>query len=278
MVKGYYRMIDQPEDSALTMEHILAPHRQQTQRRMQAQDTVLCIQDGTDLNYHGLAQCDGLGVIGSNQTGAQSRGLHLHTTLAVSPDGTPLGLLRTQCWAPVPRPDDDHRPSHQIPIEEKDTFCWIQGLRDCREVAAGMPHTRLVVVMDREADIFDVFHEWRQEPSVDLLVRVKHNRRTTEDDKLFDAVRATAPQAHLQLAIGRQSARPKRSKQKARPARKERTAHVALRYAPVHLCPPEHHQATEPVSLWAVHALEEDPPPDVKPIEWCLLTTIIRPP
>jgi hypothetical protein len=40
---------------------------------------VLCIQDGTDLNYASLAQCEGLGVIGTNQTGANSRGLHLHS-------------------------------------------------------------------------------------------------------------------------------------------------------------------------------------------------------
>jgi hypothetical protein len=31
---------------------------------MKTHQTVLCIQDGTDLNYTGLAQCDGLGVMG----------------------------------------------------------------------------------------------------------------------------------------------------------------------------------------------------------------------
>ena len=73
-VKGYYRMIDQPQKSAVTMEAILAPHRRRTLARMRAQPTVLCIQDGTDLNYSSLARCEGLGVIGTNQTGANSRG------------------------------------------------------------------------------------------------------------------------------------------------------------------------------------------------------------
>jgi hypothetical protein len=41
--------------------------------------------DGSDLDYTSLAQCEGLGVIGMNQTAAQSRGLHLHSTFAVAP-------------------------------------------------------------------------------------------------------------------------------------------------------------------------------------------------
>jgi hypothetical protein len=78
-VKGYYRLIDMPEDSAVTMDNILQPHRDRTVRRMQGQHTVLCLQDGSDLDYNSLAACTGLGEIGANQTGAKSRGLHLHT-------------------------------------------------------------------------------------------------------------------------------------------------------------------------------------------------------
>ena len=91
-VKGYYRLIDQPTESGVNPEAILAPHRQRTVQRMKAHSTVLCIQDGTDLNFSGLAQCAGLGVIGTNQTNAQSRGLHLHSTFVVSTDGLPLGV------------------------------------------------------------------------------------------------------------------------------------------------------------------------------------------
>ena len=82
-VKAYYRMIDQPEDSAVEMSKILAPHRERTLRRMQGQKTVLCVQDGSDLDYSNLSECTGLGEIGTNQTGVKSRGLHLHSTLVV---------------------------------------------------------------------------------------------------------------------------------------------------------------------------------------------------
>jgi len=120
-VKGYYRLIDQPVDGAVTAHNILHPHRERTIRRMQAQATVLCIQDGTDLNFTTHAQCTGLGVIGTNQTGASSRGLHLHSTLAVSTEGLPLGVLRAQLAAPEPGAEARNA------REEKKSFRWSRG-------------------------------------------------------------------------------------------------------------------------------------------------------
>ena len=111
MVKGHYRLIDQPADSAVTVDNILAPHREQTLRRMQAHDTVLCIQDGTRLNFTRRGQTQGLGAIGSNQTGAVARGLELHTTLAANPDGVALGVLRAAFDAPAsPNPAAEGEP------------------------------------------------------------------------------------------------------------------------------------------------------------------------
>ena len=52
--KAYYRFIDKPDDSAVTISAILQPHRERTIQRMKAQKTVLCIQDGSDLNYSAL--------------------------------------------------------------------------------------------------------------------------------------------------------------------------------------------------------------------------------
>ena len=60
------------------MENILLPHRERTMRRMQAQTVVLCIEDGTDLEYTSLAKCEGLGVVGTNQTGAMAQELKAH--------------------------------------------------------------------------------------------------------------------------------------------------------------------------------------------------------
>ena len=274
-VKGHYRLIDKPDDSAVNMPNILLPHRKRTIRRMMARQVVLAVQDGSELNYNNLDKCEGLGEIGSNQTGAKSRGLHLHSTLAVTTGGLPLGVLKAQCTAPKSRNVDENRPTHSIPIEQKDTYCWVEHLRDTMEVSAQMPGTRVVNVCDREADIFELFAEHRKNPCVELLVRAKHNRKTAaETGLLFDSIKETAVKRIVKASIERKSARSKKSKQKQRPKQAGRQAELSLRYMPVQLAPPPYHKDKEPVSLWLVHALEENPPEGVKAVEWYLLTTI----
>lgn len=274
-VKAYYRLIDKPDDSAVTMPNILLPHRERTIQRMKAQKTVLCIQDGSDLNYSKLEKCEDLGVIGTNQTGTQSRGLHLHSTLAVTTDGLPLGVLRAECTAPGPKSQEDNRSDWAIPIEEKKTFCWIEGVRDSMDLKAQMPHTTLVNVMDREADFYELFEDQRRNSfDVDLLVRAKHDRKTTGENKLFETVRQTSIRERIKIKVPRQSARPKKSKQKARSKLPARTAEVLVRYIQTELNPPSHFKNKGPIPIWVVHVSEENPPVDTKPIEWFLLTTI----
>ena len=134
-VKGYYRLIDQPDDAQVSVPAILAPHRARTVQRMKAHPTVLCLQGGTDLNDTGRAQCDGLGGMSANQTGARGLGLHLHSTLVVSTEGVPLGVLNAQFTAPVAKSGEDQCPAHDIPIEEKKRA--LPGSPDCARVSRG---------------------------------------------------------------------------------------------------------------------------------------------
>jgi hypothetical protein len=276
VIKGHYRFLDQPDDSAVTMENILQPHREQTLKRMMAHKTVLCIQDGTDLDFTGVTNGIGLGIIGTNQTGAKSSGLHLHTTFAVTDEGLPLGVLLGQCGPPRTKPEDETRQSSDIPIEEKKTYSWLLGMRDCEAVAVDLPDTHIVQVMDREADVFELFDEWRLgAKNTDLLVRAKVNRQTTEELRMFDTLRAAESRGNkLELAIDRQSARPKKSKQKARPGRAGRIAVMTLHYEHIELRPPKAHKGSPPISLWVVHLVEENPPNGTKAVEWFLLSTM----
>ena len=274
-MKGYYRMIEQPDTSAVTMSSILAPHRQQTARRMMAQKTVLCLQDGSELNYTNLDSCTGLGELKANQTGAKTYGLNLHSTLAVTSNGLPLGVLKAQCLAPKPKSADDKRKPSQIPIEEKKTFVWIEHHRDLVALAGTMPQTRLVDVCDREADFFELFDEQRNNPCVDVLIRAQHNRKLKEAPfKLFAAVRQTPVEGHIQVPIPKQSARTKKSKQKARAVRPKRLADLTLRYRQIELPAPGHYTDRPPVTVNLIHAVEENPPANTDAVEWFLLTTV----
>jgi hypothetical protein len=273
-VKGYYRLIDQPDESAVTPENMLHPHRERTLRRLSAQDTVLCIQDGTDLNFAKRPQCTGLGVIGTNQTGAKTRGLHLHSTLAVSTQGLPLGVLRAHFAAPQPRA----KGGADIAAQDKKSLQWLEGLRDCVALSQALPRTRLISVMDREADCFELFDEQRRTAQVELLVRARVDRRIEGEHattKLFDTLRQAPAQGHREILVQRSSARPKASKQQPKVKREQRTAKLALRYQPITLAPTAREYKDRPaLELWAVHAEELDPPEGVEAIEWFLLTTV----
>ena len=122
-VKGYFRMIGRPAESELTPENIVAPHRERTPRRMQGQRTVLCLQDGTDLNFASHGGCAGLGRISKNKGSEGTLGLHMHSLLAVSEEGLLLGVPHIQHDAP------DRQAEQGKPLEERKTFRWIRGLR-----------------------------------------------------------------------------------------------------------------------------------------------------
>ncbi len=274
-VKAYYRFIDKPDDSEVTMENILLPHRQRTIQRMTAEKTVLCIQDGSDLSFSTLDKCDDLGVIGTNQTSTESKGLHLHSTIATTTTGLPLGILRAECTAPKLKDKTAERPWRGIPIEEKKNFCWIESVRDCMALQALMPDTSIINIMDREGDFFEMFDDHRcNSKNVDLIVRAKHDRNIIGGYKLFNAVRESTVKLQMNITIPRQSSRPKKGKKKARQKRPERTAEVSFRYKKVEFNPPSDHGKKDPLKIWAVHVWEENPPVDTEPLEWFLLTTI----
>lgn len=265
-IKGHYRLIDQPDESAVTLEAIVQPHRLRTIQRMQDQETVLCIQDGSDLNYSSLKHCEGLGTIGKNQAGS-SAGLHLHSTLVIGTDGVPLGVLKAKLSAPQVRQGEDKRKSQSTDIQNKKTFAWIEGLRDCVQLSEQLSQTQQVCVMDREADFFELFDEPRG-ARVDLLVRAQHDRVMDGQRTLFEQIRQSAIQAWLQIDVPRQSARAKKGKEGHGP----RTARVALRYRQIEIPAPG--RLKRPcASVWVIHVAEDTAPPDDEPLEWFLLST-----
>ena len=276
-VKGYYRFVDHEDEEALSMETILRGHRDQTLRRMASESRVLAIHDETDLEYAGLRECEGLGTIGKNQTGTATRGLCLHSTLVVTAEtGLPLGVVRADCYARQLRPDHKGKDARQIPLEDKETLRWVEGLQEVRALSKRIPNTGIIHVMDREADFFELFDDWRESPSGHLLVRAMHDRRIGEPSSLFESV-SHSPVCHrMVLEVCRRSARPKKGRRAALPARPARKATMAIRYRQVELQPPHdglnRHKA--PIAVWIIHAVEEAPPEGQERLEWYLLTTI----
>ena len=267
-VNAFYRMIEAPAESEITPATILAPHRERSIQRIRGQKTVLAIQDGTDLNFSRRPGCEGLQVIGTNQTKASSQGLHLHATLAVTEAGLPLGVLKLG-FDPV-------KPRSQEKEKRRRTQRWLEGFKDIaaatREVGG---KTRVISVCDREADIFELFDTQRRSARVDLLVRARHDRVLEKGrPKLFAVMADGASDGLIDIEIEGLTERPKASRKKARPARQKRLASCELRFRCVTLPATGTASGAKPVSLYGVHVREIAPPEGEDPVQWFLLTTV----
>ena len=266
VIRAFYRWIEQPADSAITADHILAPHRERTLQRIRGQRTVLAIQDGSDRNFARRPGCDGLQVIGTNQTRASTLGLHLHATLAVTDTGLPLGVLRLGF-------DPLKKHAKTVAAGTKSRR-WLHGFTDTvdavREVGG---KTRVITVCDREADFFERFDLQRQHPRVEVLVRARHDRVLgPHRPKRFAALQAGPPDDRIDIEIDGLTERRKSRGKPARPARRKRVAHCELRHRRLTL--PSTLEGKDPVSVSTVHRVEIHPPEGENPVQGFLLTTL----
>jgi hypothetical protein len=273
-LKGYYRFLNSGREE-VNLESLLQTHRTQTLRRMKRESTVLIVQDTTELNFSTRSACEGLGSIGSNQTGAQSRGLDLHSSLAVGESGLPLGVLRLHGYAPQPAQGKNPR----RPIQEKESYRWLEAYQDACLIAAMIPETRLINVTDREGDMFELFDLRRRQTGrkAELLVRANYDRCLEGSErKLFEELAAAPLAKTVSLPVPRQREHRAKPSDPGRPALAARTAKVQLRFQEVTLSAPQTPQTRQkqPLKLWAVYLIEKDPPQGATAVHWLLLTTI----
>ena len=260
-VKGHYRLLESKEGSAVTPENILAPHRERTIERMRSQKVVLCVQDGTKLNYATRPACSGLQVIGTNQTETETLGVPLHMTMAMTADGLPLGVLRCSYKKPDTGP------------EAPGTQQWLNGYADVCEARKALSRkSSVVLIMDREADSFALYDLQRTAQQVHVLVRAKGERLLVGGQKLIASLKSVSRAETIEIEISRVTARPKASRRKVRAARSYRMANAEVRYKRVELPDPRGKAAA--LSLYGVHVRETNPPGGQNPLEWVLLTSI----
>src|SRR5437016_12162623 len=138
---------------------------------MQAVERVLAVQDTTYLDWTAHPHTTGLGPLAA----PSHQGLLAHTTLALTPERVPLGLLAQQVWAREKdvRRNQDHK---QRPIADKESQKWLTSLEAVIAARSVCPSTHFISVGDREADVYDLFLLARP-PGVDLLVRAAQDRK-----------------------------------------------------------------------------------------------------
>lgn len=232
-------------------------HYQQTALRCQQHELVLVSQDTTDLSFPGHKATQGLGDLGGGGKGV-NLGLSLHTAMALTPKGLPLGLVGQKLWAPVATGREKRH--HNYCLEEKENYCWVEALQWVSQYLSKVE--QVIVISDRDSDFYEYMKAERTE-NVELLLRVRHLNRNVyfEGKKQYiDAIEFSAS-TQIEVFV------PKTKD------RKERIATLKVSWGKI-LCPAAAQKKGEDIVLWVVKAVELACPAEEEPLKWVLLTTI----
>ena len=255
--KAAYRLFNNKKVAINTLLH---SHFQSTLERIRKESIVLAVCDSSALNYTAHPATSGLGQIGSTEDGPM--GFWMHETMAFTPSGVPLGLIDVQSWARDPAKFGKKHQRKQLPIEEKESYKWLESFDAVQKVQAQCEQTQLVMVSDREADVYELFVQGRNEKA-QLLVRAVQNRCIQEEQHTLWPHMAAQPAAgEVEIQVGRRENQPSRK------------ARLTVRYAPVELKPPQSKKALGTVTQWAIWVKEEAPPEGIDALDWMLLTTV----
>lgn len=229
-------------------------------------DHVLVIQDTTEFNYQNIS--NKLEQAKDEHTGPTSAeavlGYFCHPGLVVDPENDTLyGFSSVIIYnRSRDKKKKEARKYKQLPIEQKESYRWIQTAKQSKEAIG--EHTSITVVGDRESDIYEIFLRIPDERT-HVLVRAKADRLLVgEEQKLFDYLSALPVKAQYDLKIA------------GTRQRSERTARMEVRFSDVVIGPPGNYKGQKQhinLSAVSVREHEETVPKGEQPVIWRLLTT-----
>lgn len=240
--------------------------------------SVRFIQDTSETDFSSLATLKGSGPLSSKNR----RGAFLHTHLLVAPGGLPIGIHGHEF---IVRKDEEHGKaihSKQRPIEEKESYRWIEGYRKACLMQNELPDTEVVSVGDREADIYELFVEHQNmkkaaKKVAHYVVRAKEDRVLLgdhENETLFELDQKGEPLGVIEFEVPAQRQRYKEKGNTRIYERRKRLVKQELRVHNISPRPPHRPGKKLPqVSLYLVSATEVGTPADQHPINWRLLTS-----
>ncbi len=268
--KAAYRFFS---NSRVNEHAILKGHFDATRDRIAtAEGPILVLQDTTEFSFR-REKTEAIGVTKVVNSGKDKDGrprLHtvcgllMHSSLAVTMDGVPLGLAAVKFWtrdkfkgtAALKRKINPTR----IPIETKESYRWLENLRQSNALI-GEPQ-RCVHVGDRESDIYELFC-LAAELGTSFLVRAQTDRLAGEGDHTVMAEMAAQPPCATHVVE----------------IRDDKGAAVAVtlevKFRAINVLPPIGKQKKyPPLTLTYIHAREPNHPADRDPVDWKLVTNL----
>lgn len=269
--KAAYRFLS---NERIKEEQLLAGHFQITKRRVEAHqgERILVIQDTTEFSFQrenkeaiGITRIVPAGVdLFGKPVQYKKCGVLMHSSLAISDTGLPLGLTAIKFWTREQFKGTNALKRHinptRIPIEQKESYRWLENLK--QSTALLQAPKRCVHIGDRESDIYELFCI-AQELGTHFLVRTCVNRliedgSSTIADKMNTVEFKGLHRIELQDADGNKTEVP-----------------LAIKYQHINVLPPIGKQKKYPgLSLTIIHAEEEQAPIDRDKIAWKLITNL----
>lgn len=257
------------KNDSVKAESILKPHRDATIQRIGDHEVVLMIQDTTELDYTGKNDIKDLGCL----TYETRKGMLLHSTIAVTSERVCLGVIDGKFLRDTSESNETEKEHHnQRPIEQKESYRWVEGYRLCAAIADQVPETMIVDVSDRESDIYEIFEEAQGcGNKAEWIIRSSHNRRLDGQVdksrkgvlKLWESVENTPELGRTEFIL------PKSNE------RKTKKVQATVKAKQVRLHPPNRKgKKLSVVEVSIVMLKEINPPQGEKPIEWMLLTSL----
>lgn len=161
--KASYRFF---QNENVDVDKIISAHRIKTFDRASQHETVLAIQDTSYIMYNNNPKTKGLCSISTSDKKTDpnreyTKGLVMHTCLAVTTKGVPLGLVDQNIYARQLRNelDSEKQGEGNVLAEDKDSFRWIKSMSKYQELSST---TKVVTVCDRECDFYVFFQIGRR--------------------------------------------------------------------------------------------------------------------
>jgi IS4 transposase len=241
---------------------IIAPHVKQTIERIKEYPVVLLPTDTSELDYNSKDAMDGRERITNTK-----KGLWLHPTIAVTPERLMLGIVDINFWKRKLEINPKGSEQDRLPIEEKESYRWLQSYRRTCEIAKEVPSTQLITISDREGDIIEVFDEIAKQKesgkAADVIIRSQYDRllegKKGSRDKLRKKLQEAPSLGEIEFVV------PPTEKRSGRKVKQK------LKGVSVSIKPGNKKIA---VQINAIMAIEEDPPKGEDPLIWILLTSL----
>jgi hypothetical protein len=268
--KAAYRFFS---NDRVSEDEILTGHFQSTRDRTAAADgPVLVLHDTTEFSFQ-REKPDAIGLTYKVNSGRDKAGrlrshtvcgILMHSSLAVTTEGLPLGLGAVKFWtrkkfkgtAALKKKINPTR----VPIEKKESVRWLENLKQATKLLDAPE--RCVHIGDRESDIYELFCT-AQEIGTHFLVRTCVDRLAGNGDHtVADEMDNVVVKGLHRIEV--------------RDNRGDATeAVLEIKYRRIRVLPPIGKQKRYPaLILTVIHAEERGTPKNRKRIDWKLVTDL----